>query len=79
MEESLIIIDQFLRQFAPEVAGRSTEALVPDLQEKIRRFSKGELPEKERREFSRELLSNQKAFEYLVDQLKRGDGAADSS
>ncbi len=70
MEESLKVIDQFLRDFAPEVVGLSSEALTPEMEEKIRLLSDGKLGEEERHSLCRELLSNRSAFEYLVERLK---------
>lgn len=69
MEKDIQIIEQFLRDFSPEVTGHSVEPLSPDLESKLLLMSKGKLPAADRREVSKLLVSNQKALDFLVAQL----------
>lgn len=69
-EESLRVIGEFLSNFATEVVGLSSDDLTPEMKEKIRLLSLGKLSEEERSDLFRELLSNQRAFECLVERLK---------
>ena len=69
MTNEIDILDRFLQEFSPEVGGRSSEALTPAMESKLRQLSTGELPEGERMEVSRELLTNQNAINFLLSQL----------
>ena len=60
------ILDQFLTRFSPEVGGRSAEALTPEMEAKLHQLGRGELPETERADVSRELLTNQTAVDFLL-------------
>jgi len=63
-------LNRFLEKFAPEVGGRSTDAITPDLAERITAFRAGELGTEEARELSRELLANRNALDHLASLLK---------
>ena len=60
------ILDQFLQSFSPEVGGRSSEALTSEMESKLDQLGRGELPEGDRADVSRELLTNQCAVDYLL-------------
>ena len=64
------ILDQFLQTFSPEVVGRSCETLTPEMEAKLAQFARGELPEGERVDVSRELLTNQAAVDFLLARVK---------
>jgi hypothetical protein len=59
-------IHQFLQAFAPEIGGRSSDAVGPELSRSIEAFANGELDEGKIDEVSRELLSNENALETLA-------------
>lgn len=69
MTNEIDILDRFLQVFSPEVGGRSSEALTAEMEMKLKQLSAGQLPEKERLEVSRELLTNQNAVNFLLKQL----------
>ena len=71
MEKDVQLLEQFLRDFSPEVMGHSVEPLTPDLETKLLLMSKGKLEDDDRREVSKVLLSNQKALDFLVAQLSK--------
>ena len=70
MPDEINILDQFLQDFSPEVGGRSAEALTPEMESKLGQLSDGSLPEADRAEVSRELLTNQTAVDFLLERLK---------
>jgi hypothetical protein len=59
-------LHQFIRAFAPEIGGRSTDVVGPELSRSIEAFANGELDEHAIDEVSRELLSNENALETLA-------------
>lgn len=59
-------ISDFLSAFAPEVSGRSSDAVTPELQEKLASLAAGKLSEDESRTISRELLANENAMQTLA-------------
>ncbi|MEJ6572337.1 MAG: hypothetical protein QNL01_08295 [Akkermansiaceae bacterium] len=65
-------ISDFLGAFAPEVSGRSTDAVTPELQSKLASLAAGNLAEDEGRGISRELLSNENAMKTLADMISQG-------
>jgi len=65
-------ISNFLTAFAPEVSGRSTDALSPELNHKLASMAAGDLDENEGRDVSREILSNENALQTLADLLNKG-------
>jgi hypothetical protein len=69
MTNEIDILDRFLQEFSPEVGGRSSEILPPAMESKLRQLSTGKLPEGDRMEVSRELLTNQNAVNFLLSQL----------
>ncbi|MCP5534726.1 MAG: hypothetical protein H7A51_00655 [Akkermansiaceae bacterium] len=62
-------ISDFMNAFAPEVSGRSTDAVTPELHNKLASLAAGRLAENEGRDISRELLSNENAMKTLADLL----------
>jgi hypothetical protein len=70
MDPSLQVIDAFLRNFSPEVEGRSVSSLTADLKEKLLQLRLGKLDATGRREVSRILLSNPAAMEFLVAEVQ---------
>jgi len=69
MTNEIDILDRFLQVFSPEVGGRSSETLTPEMELKLKQLSTGQLPDQERMEVSRELLTNQNAVNFLLNQL----------
>ncbi len=63
------ILSQFLTTFGPEVGGRGAEALTPELETQLRQLGSGDLPESERDDVARELLTNPGAVEFLLAQV----------
>ncbi len=77
MDPTLQVIDAFLRNFSPEVEGRSAASLTADLKEQLVRLRLGKLDAAERREVSRVLLANPSAMEFLVAEVQaHGTGGA---
>lgn len=70
MPNDIPIIDQFLLTFAAEVGGRSAELLSPELEGQLQKLSAGELPETERGEVCRQLLTNQSAVAFLLARVR---------
>ena len=68
-DDSFKTISDFLTAFAPEVSGRSSDAVTPEFHSKLASLAAGELGEDEGRELSRELLSNENALKTLADML----------
>ena len=69
MTNEIDILDRFLQVFSPEVGGRSSETLTPEMELKLKQLSTGQLPDQERMEVSQELLTNQNAVNFLLNQL----------
>lgn len=69
MNNEFATISEFLTAFAPEVSGRSSEAITPELRQKLEKMAAGELPEDEGRHLSREILANEHALSTLADLL----------
>ncbi len=59
-------LHQFIQAFAPEIGGRSSDAVGPELSSSIEAFANGELDEAQIDEVSRELLANENALETLA-------------
>lgn len=70
MDTTFQIIDEFLKNHAPEVAGRSAGTLTPELRDQLVRLGRGELSEPERQSVARELLANPAAMEFLVSAVR---------
>jgi len=70
MDPSLQVIDAFLRNFAPEVGGRSVASLTADLKDKLVQLRLGKLDATGRREISRVLLANPDAMAFLVAEVQ---------
>jgi hypothetical protein len=62
-------ISDFLTAFAPEVSGRSADAVTPELHQQLTSMAAGELGEEEGRAISREILTNEHAMHTLADML----------
>ncbi len=70
MDTNYQTIHTFLQAFAPEIGGRSSDVVTPELERTIQSFAAGELSEDQVNELSRELLSNENALEKLASLLK---------
>lgn len=70
MDPSLQVIDAFLKNFSPEVAGRSVAALTAELRSQLIQLRLGKLDAEGRREVSRVLLANPAAMEFLVAEVQ---------
>lgn len=70
MDPSYQTIHNFLQAFAPEIGGRSSDVVTPELEQALRRFADGELAEEQVTELSRELLANENALARLAELLK---------
>ena len=64
--ESFNAVADFLAAFAPEVSGRSSDAITPELEAKLESFATGKLNEDEGREISHDLLANENALQTLA-------------
>lgn len=64
-------ISDFLSVFSPEVSGRSSDAVTPELRNKLSSMAAGSLDEDEGREISHELLSNENAMKALAEMLSK--------
>ena len=64
-------ISDFITAFAPEVSGKSTDAITPELHHKLTSLAAGDLNENEGRDVSREILSNESALQTLADLLNK--------
>ena len=64
--ESFSAITDFLSAFAPEVSGRNSDAVTPELEAKLESFAAGKLNEDEGRDISRDLLANENAMQTLA-------------
>ncbi len=64
--ESFSTISDFLSVFAPEVSGRSSDAITPELEGKLQSLAAGKLNEDEGRDISRDLLANENAMQTLA-------------
>lgn len=64
-------LDRFLSNFAPEVSGRSTGTVTPELAGQIESFRSGDLDDESARELSRELLANRDALAHLASLLQK--------
>ena len=69
MHKDLTTITNFLTAFAPEVSGRSTDTLTPELQQKLTSMAEGKLNEDESRDISRDILANENAMQTLANLL----------
>lgn len=59
-------LSEFLSAFAPEVSGRSTDAVTPELHSQLETLAAGKLGEDEGRTISREILANENAMSTLA-------------
>jgi hypothetical protein len=69
MDTNYQTIHTFLQAFAPEIGGRSSDLVTPELEKNIQSFADGELNEDQVNELSRELLANENALEHLASLL----------
>ena len=65
--QELQIIETFIRDFSPEIGGRSAGGLTSDLKNKLVRLSRGILSPEERRAISKRLLNDQEAMDFLLE------------
>ena len=72
MDPNYQTIHQFLQAFAPEISGRSSDTVTPELAQGIRSFASGDLQEPQLEQVSRDLLANENAMEMLATLLKGG-------
>lgn len=72
MDTNYHILHQFLQSFAPEIGGRSTDVVTPELETSLQSFAAGEIEEGQLDDLSRELLANETAMERLASLLKGG-------
>ena len=63
-------LDRFFNAFSPEVSGRSSDVLDPEMSARIKLFQSGNLAEEERRDLLQELLANPIALDHLASLLK---------
>ena len=70
MDTNYETIHTFLQAFAPEIGGRSSDTVTPELEQAIQRFADGDLADEQVNELSRELLANENALAQLADLLK---------
>jgi hypothetical protein len=70
MDTNYQTIHTFLQAFAPEIGGRSSDTVSPELETTIQNLAAGELNEDQVNELSRELLANENALGKLADLLK---------
>lgn len=66
------ILHQFLQAFAPEIGGRSTDVVTPELETSLQSFAAGDIDETQLEDLSKELLANETAMERLATLLKGG-------
>lgn len=64
-------ISEFLSAFAPEVSGRSSDAVSTELRTQLETLASGKLDEDESRSISREVLANENAMKTLAGLLHR--------
>ncbi len=69
MDSNFQTIHHFLQAFAPEISGRSSDAVTAELEAGIQRFAAGDLEESSLNQLSRDLLANEKAMERLASLL----------
>jgi len=67
--ENFNTLSEFLSTFAPEVSGRSSDAIPAELLEKLKALASGELGEEESRNISQEILANENAMKILAELL----------
>jgi len=72
MNNDFSTISEFLSAFAPEVSGRSSDIVSPELHQKLEKLASGKLGEEETRGISREILANENAMQILA-KLLNGD------
>ena len=72
MDTNYQTLHHFLQAFAPEIGGRSSDVVTPELEASIQDFASGEIEETQLEDLSRELLANENAMERLATLLKGG-------
>ena len=72
MDSDYQTIHHFLQAFAPEIGGRSSDVVTPELENSLQSFAAGEIEENQLEDLSRELLANENAMERLASLLKGG-------
>lgn len=71
MNNGFSTISEFLEAFAPEISGRSTDVLTPELHQQLEMLAAGKLGETETRGISREILANENAMKTLAGLLNK--------
>lgn len=66
MNKDFATISEFLSAFAPEVSGRSSDVVTPELHKQLEKLAEGKLGEDESRGISREILANENAMKVLA-------------
>ena len=69
MDTNYQTLHTFLQAFAPEIGGRSSDTVSPELEKTIKSFAAGELDEEQVNDLSRELLANETALAQLAEML----------
>ena len=72
MDTNFQTLHQFLQAFSPEIGGRSTDVVTPELETSLQSFAAGDIEESQLEDLSRELLANESAMERLATLLKGG-------
>ena len=72
MDANYQTLHHFLQSFAPEIGGRSTDVVTPELETSLQSFAAGDIEETQLEDLSRELLANETALERLASLLKGG-------
>ena len=72
MDTNFQTLHQFLQAFAPEISGRSTDVVTPELETSLQSFAAGEIEESQLEDIFRELLANETVMERLASLLKGG-------
>lgn len=70
MENAFEILTRFLDRFGDEVEGRELRELSPDLQDKLRSFARGKLPQSQQQELLDLLSRNPQWIGRLADEVK---------
>ena len=70
MDISYQTLHHFLQAFAPEIGGRSSDIVTPELESSLQSFAAGEIEDTQLEDLSRELLANENAMERLASLLK---------
>lgn len=70
MDNAFEIVDRFLAQWESDVAGRTTETVPPELQERLRAFARGGAKDRDRAELATLLKERPEWVSLLARQVK---------